>query len=279
MQPQAKILKFFLISSIYQAVYGFPAEESDVIDLSAIELKFGQPDAGTGDLVRNWQPTDETNPEELGSYMEGDILFPMNQSTNSRNGLVGQSYRWPNAVIPYEITGSFDSRSMNLIQNAMGVYHKQTCIKFQRRTAKDRDYITIQNSQSGCWSSIGRVGGPQQLNLQSPACTTKVGTILHEFMHAAGFMHEQNREERDQYIDVMYPNIMRGYESNFIKAQKGSTSGFGVGYDYGSVMHYSAQAFSSNGQPTIRTKVNFIWLSLFFHTRIYRIGWHFTFAE
>lgn len=75
-------------------------------------------------------------------------------------------------------------------------------------------------------------------------------------MHAAGFMHEQNREERDQYIDVVYPNIMRGYEQNFMKAQKGSTSGFGVGYDYGSVMHYSANAFSANGQPTIRTKVN-----------------------
>lgn len=113
----------------------------------------------------------------------------------------------------------------------------------------------IQNQNSGCWSSIGRVGGNQPVNLQSPACTTKVGTILHEFMHAAGFMHEQNREERDQYIDVVYPNIMRGYESNFVKASKGSTSGFGVPYDYGSVMHYSASAFSSNGQPTIRTKV------------------------
>lgn len=75
-------------------------------------------------------------------------------------------------------------------------------------------------------------------------------------MHAAGFMHEQNREERDQYIDVIYSNIKHGYEGNFVKAQKGSTSGFGVGYDYGSVMHYSDTAFSTNGQPTIRPKVS-----------------------
>lgn len=257
MQRRTKILNLFLISSVWQVVCTFPVEEDDVIDLSSIDVRFGQPDMETGNLVKNWQPTDDTNPEELGSYLEGDILFPKpNQSASARNGLVGQSYRWPNAVIPYEITGSFDSRSLNLIQNAMSVYHKQTCLKFQRRTAKDRDYITIQNAQSGCWSSIGRVGGPQTVNLQSPACTTKVGTVLHEFMHAAGFLHEQNREERDQYIDVVYPNIMRGYESNFVKAQQGSTSGFGVGYDYGSVMHYSAQAFSANGQPTIRTKVN-----------------------
>lgn len=256
MQLQTKVIRFFLISSVYRVVCGFPTDENnDVIDLSTYGYKFGQPDLNIGEKLKNWQPTDETNPEELGSYLEGDILFPTNQSTNSRNGMVSQSYRWSNAIIPYEITGSFDSRSLNLIQNAMNVYHQKTCIKFLRRTAKDRDYITIQNAQSGCWSSIGRVGGGQTVNLQSPACTTKVGTILHEFMHSAGFLHEQNREERDQYIDVVYPNIMRGYESNFMKAQKGSTSGFGVGYDYGSVMHYSATAFSTNGQPTIRTKV------------------------
>lgn len=142
MQSQTKIVAFFLISVIYHAVCGFPAEEIEVIDLSELGLKFGQPDMKTGEIVKNWQPTDETNPEELGSYLEGDILFPMNQSTSSRNGIVGQSYRWSNAVIPYEIVGSFDSRSLNLIQNAMGVYHQQTCIKFQRRTNKDRDYIS-----------------------------------------------------------------------------------------------------------------------------------------
>lgn len=252
-----KIVHFFLISSICHVICGLPTTDDDggAIDLTEYGLRFANPDVKTGEAVKNWKPTDETNPEELGSYTEGDILFPMNHSTNSRNGMVGQSYRWQNAVIPYEIVGSFDARSLNTIEQAINVYHKQTCIKFQRRTAKDRDYITIQNSANGCWSSVGRVGGAQTVNLQSPACTTKVGTVLHEFMHTAGFLHEQNREERDNYIDVIYPNIMRGYEGNFIKAQKGMTSGQGVGYDYGSVMHYSANAFSTNGQPTIRTKV------------------------
>lgn len=152
-----KVLNFFLFTTICHVVYGFPMadndEESDAIDLSGFGLKYGYPDMKTGELLKNWQPDDNgENPEELGSYPEGDILFPMNSSTNSRNGMVSQSFRWPNAVIPYEIVGSFDPRSLNTIENAMGVYHKQTCIKFQRRTAKDRDYISIQNAQSGCWS-------------------------------------------------------------------------------------------------------------------------------
>lgn len=150
MQSQTKVVHFFLISSIYHVICGYPTNDGDaidgndgdVIDLSTFGLNFGQPDMKTGDLVKSWQPTDESNPEELGSYLEGDILFPMNHSTNSRNGMVAQSYRWTNAVIPFEIVGSFDPRSLNNIENAMNVYHKQTCIQFQRRTGKERDYIS-----------------------------------------------------------------------------------------------------------------------------------------
>lgn len=74
-------------------------------------------------------------------------------------------------------------------------------------------------------------------------------------MHACGFTHEQNREERDQYVDIIRNNIKAGYENNFEKVSPGTTSGFGTTYDYGSVMHYSDHAFSNNGQATIVNKV------------------------
>ena len=69
-------------------------------------------------------------------------------------------------------------------------------------------------------------------------------------------MHEQNREERDDYVTIQTKNIKPGYENNFDKAPVGMTSGQGVTYDYGSVMHYSPHAFSSNGNPTITSKIN-----------------------
>ena len=54
---------------------------------------------------------------------------------------------------------------------------------------------------------------------------------------------------------IIFFNIL-GTENNFEKASALTTSAFGVGYDYGSVMHYSANAFSKNGQPTIVPKVS-----------------------
>lgn len=74
-------------------------------------------------------------------------------------------------------------------------------------------------------------------------------------MHASGFTHEQNREERDDFVQILHQNIKAGYENNFEKASSGTTSGFGSTYDFGSVMHYSDHAFSVNGNPTIVSKV------------------------
>lgn len=75
---------------------------------------------------------------------------------------------------------------MNLLEQAINEYHRTTCIKFVRRRSSDYDYISIENAGSGCWSSVGRTGGKQVVNLQSPGCVAKIGTPLHEMMHALG---------------------------------------------------------------------------------------------
>lgn len=137
----------------------------------------------------------------------------------------------------------------------MEEYHKTTCIRFVPRRQHDKDFITIENGATGCWSSVGRIGGGQTVNLQSPDCLQTIGTPLHELLHAIGFMHEQNREERDTFVNINFSNVETGRERNFEKAKNGEASGFGVAYDFGSVMHYSPVAFSKNGKPTITAKV------------------------
>lgn len=249
----------FVVSLALHSAFGYPLDsDGDIIDISDLGGRiFGTPDERSGVNAAKWEENRTGNPEELGNYFEGDILFP---ESKSRNGIVGQSYRWANGVVPFEIVGGFDARAMDLIEKAMKAYHEKTCIRFRPRNNADRDYISIQNTATGCWSSVGRIGGKQQVNLQSPSCTTLIGTIIHEFMHSVGFFHEQSREERDNFVTILSANIRRGFEGNFEKNAKGTSSGFGVGYDYGSVMHYSDNAFSSNGKPTIQTKVNHLLL-------------------
>lgn len=76
-----------------------------------------------------------------------------------------------------------------------------------------------------------------------------MGTIIHEFLHALGFHHQQSTYNRDKYVRIEFENIKDGKEGNF-KLREDSLD-FGVEYDYGSVLHYSSTAFSKNGNPTI----------------------------
>ncbi|XP_034236279.1 zinc metalloproteinase nas-4-like isoform X1 [Thrips palmi] len=218
---------------------------------------YGEPSERTGELVKSFKPESGMNPEELGEYTQGDILFTNKGAANAglgRNGLKAPSARWPGAVVPFEISYGFSNSDRQMILNAMEEYHKHTCIRFVPRRGTDYDYLYITNGNTGCWSSVGRVSGRQEVNLQSPGCLTKIGTPMHELMHAMGFMHEQNRWERDSYVTINWQHIQSGRNNNFDKADQSTTDGQGVNYDYRSVMHYSAKAFTKDGADTISAR-------------------------
>lgn len=79
--------------------------DEGVIDLSRLGDKaFGDPDEKVGKILETWNVSSNINPEEMGSYLEGDILIPRSLS---RSALSDRSKRWPKGVVPYEISGSF----------------------------------------------------------------------------------------------------------------------------------------------------------------------------
>lgn len=61
----------------------------------------------------------------------------------------------------------------------------------------------------------------------------------------------QSAHDRDEYVTIKTENIIDGVEPNFNKYPASQVSHFDEKYDYYSIMHYSARAFSKNGQPTI----------------------------
>lgn len=155
---------------------------------------------------------------------------------------------WPNGVLYYQIDSSYPSQGRSKIESALKYVESKTNVKFVKRTNQS-NYVKIING-SGCWSYVGMTGRQQQLSLSYPGCVYQ-GVIAHEFLHALGFYHEQSRADRDKYVNIHWNNIQSGMEGNFRKADTDLNAG---SYDYYSVMHYSAYAFSTNRRATITPK-------------------------
>ncbi|XP_042871755.1 zinc metalloproteinase nas-4-like isoform X1 [Penaeus japonicus] len=200
----------------------------------------------------------QADPIELAGLYQGDIILspsdPAFSAMNDaaapglRNAMADMSRRWPNGVIPYVISSSYNTNERATIAMAIAQYHEKTCLRLVPRTI-ERDYIHILKGD-GCSSSVGRVGGAQKVSL-GPGCLY-VGIVMHELMHVAGFWHEQSRQDRDNYITINKLNVQHGMWYNFAKYSWDKIQTLGVGYDTGSIMHYGPYAFAKDrSRPTI----------------------------
>lgn len=159
--------------------------------------------------------------------------------------------RWPQAEIPYVIDDALPKENRDALFQAMALWQNETLVKFIKITSYNRklypDYVRFVPAKGKtCSSSVGRQGG-EQLVLLAPRCSTM--RSAHELGHLLGLWHEQSRPDRDAYVQVLWENIRPEHHANFNRRDReGRHEG---GYDYDSIMHYSAYAFSKNGKPTI----------------------------
>ncbi|XP_041445753.1 embryonic protein UVS.2-like [Xenopus laevis] len=180
--------------------------------------------------------------------VHGDIALGVSRSALSCKGCLWQKINGT-VYVPYTLDEQYNNDEINMITTTMQVYATLTCVQFVPYTNED-DYITIK-SANGCWSFMGRQGGAQIVSVQKGYCTSE-GTTMHELNHALGFVHEQSRSDRDDYVDIMYQYISPDDKVNFDKMD---TNNLRTRYDYQSIMHYPAWAYSNTtGKNTIVAK-------------------------
>ncbi|XP_031549766.1 uncharacterized protein LOC116287250 [Actinia tenebrosa] len=207
--------------------------------------------------------------DDLNLY-EGDIFIPIQErgevdfrkdgdvdgeldERSKRNAVRDRKKIWLGKVVPYEFGYGFPVDYEKVVHEAIAEYHNKTCVRFKPKT-DDKQWITFVY-RKGCWSAVGRSywldGVGQEVSLGN-GCNQK-GTALHEIMHALGFWHEQSRPDRNQYVEVLWENIIEDETYNFNKYSHGDIDTLKIPYDFDSIMHYGGKSFSKNGQPTIRS--------------------------
>merc|ERR1712142_1018133 len=212
-------------------------------------------------MGENINPTSFSGEEEENAvrFFEGDMVMTREEYEDVASGsdsmygsVVGK--RWPNPTkIPYVIHSDLRSepQAMDGIRAAIDDYKKYLCLQFVPMT-NERNYVQFGGYSRGCSSPVGydyrrTVNG---ISLVS-GCWRK-GTIMHEMAHTLGLYHEQSRPDRDSHVTIKFENIKDGRSFNFNKLNGIKT--LNTKYDYDSMMHYGAKAFSKNGKITIETK-------------------------
>ncbi|XP_069105545.1 uncharacterized protein [Argopecten irradians] len=188
-------------------------------------------------------PTPETPKEEESEEERGTL------SLTRRNFQENYNFLWSDGVVPYEIeSGAFSDEGEHIIERAIEEMNEKTCVYFRPKNVDDTDYVKFINVATGCWSYVGKIGGVQQIGLQSSGCLHNA-IVLHEMCHAIGMQHEQSRTDRDHYISVLWDNVNGGQDNGNMR--KSNTDDVNP-YDYESILQYLLKDMSVNGDYTMR---------------------------
>jgi len=101
--------------------------------------------------------------------------------------VVGEQYRWPNALMPYAVNASLSNQAR--VTDAIAHWESNTNMRFVERTGANSgqypNWVEVIPSD-GCWSQVGMRGGRQEIGL-ADGCG--FGATVHEFGHAWGQCH------------------------------------------------------------------------------------------
>jgi len=184
-----------------------------------------------------------------------EIDLELNDNSSLRQAVTDNTHLWPNGIVPYQISDAYSAANKAIILSGIQEFAKYTCIQLVPRTTQT-DYVIFEEHPSGtCWAGkwgqvdVGHLGGVQYVSLIASQNCVRKFNVIHELMHILGFYHEQQRDDRDQYVNVLYNNINPAFQQVSYEKKstaQGMANNLGTPYDYNSIMHYHAYAFSTD---------------------------------
>ncbi len=141
--------------------------------------------------------------------------------------------RWPDGVVPYEIDVGVDIPNAAVITDTLARLEATLPVRFVADdSAVNRVRFVLWNQTFGLSEGIGMAGDVQQIKLPQ---SVNARTVAHEVLHALGRFHEQQRPDRDDFVDYHAECVNPGSEGNFSKLVGELPLG---PYDLDSLMHY-----------------------------------------
>lgn len=159
---------------------------------------------------------------------------------------------WEDGRIPYYLDGEFTDADVSNIREAMDAWESVCGVRFEEVTPRSSAYRIYRANVNEWLSSIGE--NNSDCHMVFGRSYSDVDVIIHELGHCLGLMHEHQRPDRDEYVTIVWDNILTGKEYNFDIVDNPLFVEQDFDYDYNSIMHYAPVSFSIDGTATILTK-------------------------
>jgi hypothetical protein len=185
------------------------------------------------------------------AVVQGDVAIGKPTAENPPDtgiAIIRPPQKWKSRTIPYYIQPTVINPERVKIALAM---FDQTAVRFVPHS-DETDAIVFEDGKGVCKSYVGRIGGLQPIWIPAKCSPAD---IAHEILHALGFIHEQNRLDRDDAIIVNFDNIDPEFKDNFEKLPPEFMFVSGLApFDFESQMIYPTWMFAKGGQASMEPK-------------------------
>ncbi|MBT4762439.1 MAG: hypothetical protein HOO06_12125 [Bdellovibrionaceae bacterium] len=232
-------------------------ESNDAIEKESYEEAFLVTDTPTEVTQGSEEPIKGPKPIPKGmvrfeitdgdwAVTQGDVLLGrINKLGSQQIFKPKKTLLWPNNVIPVAISQSLPDKTK--IQEALAYFNENTSVQFVNYTGEEENYLVFTRTEEElCLSYLGMQGGAQPIRLN---LNCSVQNIMHELMHALGFVHEHSRQDREDFLTVNWDNIPEKFwiqfeivPSHLVHPYTGSVFNF----THNSIMIYPDTAFQKD---------------------------------